>query len=163
MVYWGLQHFEAKVLLPALLILLSMRWLVEGKKTERKIIIATVLGIVSVGLIWGNALGLKFYPVMMNLGFLVVFASSLISPPTVVERLARIKEPDLPEHAIAYTKKVTIAWSIFFFVNGSIAAFTALYSTEKIWMLYNGFVAYILIGMLAAGEWLIRQKVRRGR
>ncbi len=161
LVYWGLQHYDARMLLPVLLILLSLRWLVGDKTSERKIIIATLLGVVMIAFVWGYQLGLKFYPVMMNLGFLILFASSLISPPSVVERLARVKEADLPEHVIAYTEKVTFVWSIFFFMNGSIAGFTALYASEKTWMLYNGFIAYILIGILAAAEWLIRQRVRR--
>ena len=160
MVYWGLQHYDARILLPVLAMLLGLRWLAGSKTSERKIIIATLIGIIIIAFIWGNQLGLKFYPVMMNLGFLILFGSSLISPPTVVERLARLQDPDLPSHAVVYTRKVTVVWSVFFLVNGSIAAFTALFSTEKIWMFYNGFIAYILIGILAAGEWLIRQRVK---
>lgn len=160
MVYWGLQHYDPRILLPILAVLLSLRWLAGGKTSERKIIIATLIAVIVIAFIWGEQLGLKFYPVMMNLGFLTLFGSSLISPPTVVERLARLQDPDLPPHAVAYTRKVTLVWSVFFLINGSIAAFTALFSTEKIWMLYNGFIAYILIGILAAGEWITRQRIK---
>ena len=160
-VYFGLQRYEAKILLPVLLMLLGLRWLAVGQKAERKVVIVAVSGIIIITLIWGNQLGLKFYPVMMNLGFLIIFVSSLYSPRSIVERMARLQDPDLPAHAIAYTRKVTIVWSIFFLINGSIAMFTALFATEKTWMLYNGFIAYILIGLLAVGEWLIRQQVKR--
>ncbi len=54
---------------------------------------------------------------------------------------------------------MTLVWSIFFVVNGSVAAATALWASDEIWVLYNGFIAYLLIGTLAAGEWLLRQRV----
>lgn len=162
MVYWGLQNYDARLLLPLLLILLALRWLTGTGVSEHKVVIVTLLGIVIIALIWGTQLSLKFYPVMMNLGFLVLFASSLLSPPSFVERLARIREPDLPPEAVAYTYKVTQVWSVFFLFNGAIAAVTALWATDEVWMLYNGFIAYLLIGGLAGGEWLVRQRVKRG-
>lgn len=162
MVYWGLQYYDARLLLPLLLILLGLRWLTGTGVSEHKVVIITLVGIVIIAMIWGTQLSLKFYPVMMNLGFLILFASSLLSPPTVVERLARIREPDLPPEAITYTHKVTQVWSVFFLVNGVIAAITALWATDEVWMLYNGFIAYLLIGGLAGGEWLVRQRVKRG-
>ena len=162
MVYWGLQNYDAKLLLPLLLIILALRWLVGAGVAEHKVVIVTLLGIVIIALVWGSQLSLKFYPVLMNLGFLTLFVSSLSSPPTIVERLARIKEPDLPPEAVAYTHKVTQVWSVFFLFNGTIAAVTALWASDEVWMLYNGFIAYLLIGGLAGGEWLVRQRVRRG-
>ena len=162
MVYWGLQYYDAKILLPLLLMLLGLRWLTGSQASERKVVITTLLGVVVVVLVWGHQLGLKFYPVMMNLGFLALFASSLFSSATVVERLARIQEPDLPPEGVVYTRKVTWVWSGFFLLNGSIAAITAVWATDEVWMLYNGFIAYLLIGGLAGGEWLVRRRVKRG-
>ena len=49
-----------------------------------------------------------------------------------------------------------------FLINGAIATYTALWTTEEVWMMYNGMIAYFLMGLLAGGEWLIRQKVKRG-
>ena len=161
MVYWGLQNYDAKLLLPLILILLALRWLTGAGVTEHKVVIITLFGIVIIALVWGSQLSLKFYPVLMNLGFLTLFASSLLSPPTIVERLARIKEPELPPEAVVYTHKVTQVWSVFFLFNGTIAAITALWASDKIWMLYNGFIAYLLIAALAGGEWFVRQRVKR--
>jgi len=108
-----------------------------------------------------HQLGLKFYPVMMNLGFLILFASSLFTPTSFVEKLARLKEPNLSLHAVAYTRKVTILWCGFFVFNGSIAALTALYASHHVWMMYNGLVAYLLMGLFTAGEWIVRQRVKK--
>ena len=46
-------------------------------------------------------LPLKLYPVLVNAALLGVFAYSLISPPSMIERFARIREPDLPAGPLA--------------------------------------------------------------
>lgn len=161
LVYWGLQHFEARYLLPVVVLLLALRWLAQKNVGENKAILLTLVGILLVTLFWGGQLGLKFYPVLVNFSFLLLFFTSLFSPMTVVERMARIREPDLPERAIVYTRNVTKVWCGFFLINGSIAAATALWGSEETWMIYNGFIAYVLIGILAGGEWLVRQRVKR--
>jgi len=111
--------------------------------------------------IWANvALPLKLYPVLVNAALFAVFAYSLIVPPTVVERLARLREPDLPAQAIAYTRRVTQVWCIFFVSNGAIALFTALYASSALWWFYNGFLAYLFIGLLFAGEYCVRRHIK---
>lgn len=107
------------------------------------------------------ALPLKLYPVLVNATLLAVFAASLRWPPSAIERFARIRHPDLPPRGVAYTRKVTQVWCGFFAVNGAIALATALYASERVWALYNGLLAYVLIGLLFAGEWWVRQRVMR--
>ncbi|SIQ31617.1 COG4648 family protein [Marinobacterium stanieri] len=162
-VYWGLQHFDALSLLPVLLLMLLLRWQGERQVRDRMVIIVSALGVLVVTLLWDAQLGLKFYPVLVNLGLLVVFASSLFASQTVIERLARISEPDLPPAGVAYTRKVTQAWCVFFVVNGSVSMATLLWASEATWMLYNGLIAYLLIGAMLGAEWLIRQRVRSGQ
>ena len=48
----------------------------------------------------------------------------------------------------------------FFILNGSIAAWSALFASREVWAIYNGGVAYLLMGALFAGEWLFRRHVR---
>ena len=106
------------------------------------------------------ALPLKLYPVLVNVALLLLFALSLRFGPPVAERLARLQEPNLPEQAVAYTRRVTQVWCGFFVLNGGLALATALWASDYLWALYNGLVAYVLIGMLFAGEWLVRQRVK---
>ena len=108
-----------------------------------------------------KALPLKLYPALVNAGLLALFGWGLYRPPTVVERIARRRHPDLPPAAVAYTRRVTIIWCVFFVVNGLIALETALWETPAVWSLYNGFIAYILMGVVFAGEWVVRQRVMR--
>ena len=109
----------------------------------------------------GDALAVKLYPVLVNAVLLVVFTFSLRHPPTVVERLARLTEPGLSPSGVRYTRKVTVVWCVFFVLNGAAAAYTATFSSDATWALYNGLIAYILMGCLMGTEWCIRQWVRR--
>jgi len=159
MVYWGLQHYPAAKLLPLLLVLLALRWLAGNRPGERLVLIAILFVVIVVAFTWGHQLGLKFYPALVNFGFLLMFAGSLLSPPSFVERLARLREPELSPEGVAYTRRVTWVWTVFFVFNGSLAMVTALWAPDEVWALYNGFVAYLLIAVLAGGEWLVRRRV----
>ena len=104
---------------------------------------------------------LLFYPVVVNAVMLAVFGGSLWSAMPIVERLARLQEPDLPEKGVRYTRHVTQIWCGFFIINGGIALFTALYADMSLWTAWNGMIAYLLMGTLMAGEWLVRRQVMK--
>jgi uncharacterized membrane protein len=38
--------------------------------------------------------------------------------------------------------------------------YTALWTSAETWTLYNGLIAYLLIGALVGGEWLIRARFK---
>jgi len=136
--------------LPALKLSRASRWWLAG---------ALLLAVVA---IWNNALlPLKLYPVLVNLGMLAVFGYSLYAPPSMIERMARLSDPALPAYAIAYTRRVTQVWCGFFVMNGTLALLTAVWASAAIWSLYNGVLAYVLMGCLFAGEYLVRIVVRR--
>lgn len=100
-----------------------------------------------------------WYPVLVNLMMLVVFGGSLFAGQTVIERLARLQQPDLPEKAVRYTRRVTQVWCVFFIINGTLAALLALLGRYDWWAVYTGVIAYVLMGILFAGEWLYRKLV----
>lgn len=109
--------------------------------------------------LFNAALPLKLYPVAVNAALLALFATSLLRPPSLIERIARKRDPAFPDAAIGYTRRVTMAWCLFFIANGAIALATALWADEATWALYNGLIAYGLMGLMFGGEWLIRQRV----
>lgn len=51
-------------------------------------------------------------------------------------------------------------WCVFFVFNGALAVATALWTSDRVWALYNGLIAYVLIGTLFSVEWLVRRRVR---
>lgn len=103
---------------------------------------------------------LRWYPVLICALMFSLFGHSLISGPPLVERLARLREPDLPAHAVRYTRRVTQVWMLFFLGNGLTASALTLWAPLSWWALYTGLLSYGLIGLLSAGEWLVRQRVR---
>lgn len=109
---------------------------------------------------FNQLLPLKLYPALVNAVMLLLFATSLRFGPPLVERLARLQEPDLPPYAVAYTRRVTQVWCGFFVLNGGLALATALWASERVWAVYNGLLAYVMMGVLFAGEWLVRRRVK---
>jgi uncharacterized membrane protein len=49
---------------------------------------------------------------------------------------------------------------LFFSLNGAIAAWTATLQNLEVWALYNGAIAYLLIGAGIVAERLVRRRVR---
>ncbi|WP_206668527.1 COG4648 family protein [Pseudomonas saliphila] len=126
----------------------------------RALAIIAGLVLVSMGLLGHAELGMRAYPIAISLIMLTLFAGSLIRGMPIIERLARVREPDLPSEGVIYTRRVTWAWCGFFVVNGGISAWTALYADLATWTLYNGFISYCLMGLMFAGEWVCRRHVR---
>ena len=104
---------------------------------------------------------LLWYPVVVNTLLLLLFGSSLWTPMPLVERLARLREPQLPPRAVRYTRRVTQVWCGFFILNGSVALATCLINDIQLWTLWNGGISYLLMGTLMGGEWLLRQRIRK--
>jgi len=115
----------------------------------------------AISLARSSADAMLYYPVLTNAGLLLIFGHSLVYPPTVVERIARSMEGDLPPEGIAYTRRVTIAWMVFFVCNGLVALYTALFASLEVWTLYNGAIAYGLIGAMFGAELLVRMRFKR--
>lgn len=99
---------------------------------------------------------LRWYPVMINAMLLIIFGASLRHGRPVIERLARLRHPDLPAAGVRYTRNVTRVWCGFFAVNGAIAAALAAWGPWSWWTAYNGAISYGLMGLLMGGEWLLR-------
>lgn len=153
------QGVPARWLALGALALAAARW---GRTLARKAPFLLAAAVAAAALLawrWGEA-SVLFYPVAVNAAMLAVFAFSLRFPPTVIERLARLQHPGLDEAGVRYTRKVTAAWCAFFAANGLAALFTAVSGDADLWAFYNGFLAYALMGLMFAGEWLVRRRVR---
>jgi uncharacterized membrane protein len=167
-VFFGLRFFEPRALALLLggIVLLrnfrSVKRFAAGYSRIDAIVFFTLLLLSGAGALSNDELMLKLYPAAINLASLVLFGFSLVFPPPIVERLARIGEPDLPAAGVLYTRRVTQIWCVFFVFNGAMAVFTAFFSSREFWALYNGFIAYLLMGVLFAGEYCCRGYFRRG-
>ncbi|MDF3888454.1 COG4648 family protein [Cupriavidus basilensis] len=162
-IYFGLQHWSPRAMALVLVALALVRALTSRQAAWRLLAVAAAV-LAAIVAVSDHALPLKLYPVLVNSVMLGLFGWSLRYPPSLVERLARLREPGLPPAGVAYTRRVTQAWCVFFVCNGALSAVTAVFASDRVWALYNGGVAYALIGAMFAGEWLVRQRVMaRGR
>lgn len=159
-IYFGLIHFDSTSVIVFVIALLIIRGVTEKQQNARKVIFTAAFGVLVAAYFWGNQQGLKLYPVLVNASMLLLFASSLYAKQSIIERIARLKEPNLPESGIRYTRTVTIVWCVFFALNGVAALLTTFWTSDKVWLFYNGFLAYVMIGLMIVGEWAVRYKVK---
>lgn len=138
LVYSGLAYSEMSFLRPSLLvaialILIGLRLFMMRRAGGRPWLVGlTAAALVLVALLALKPdLAVKAYPVVISLAIAAIFGRSLIWPPTIVERIARLREPDLPPEAVAYTRGVTQIWFGFLLVNAAIAAALGLWEVWR--------------------------------
>lgn len=160
-VYFGMEHLSPRVFALLLGGLWLARALVQRGKPGNRWMACVALGFCLLLGLAGEAELLRWYPVLLNGLLLALFGLSLKFGPPLIERLARLSEPDLPDVAVRYTRRVTQVWALFFLANGLVVIALNLWAPLSWWTLYTGLIAYGLMGLLFAGEWLVRQRVRR--
>jgi uncharacterized membrane protein len=164
-VYYGLTRFSVRRVAPLLLLAFLMTTLlrIAGFRRDKVLIKRsfTMLGAIALMLALAMASNHRVFiltlPAAINLIRLWGFAGSLRSEVSLVERFALMLHPDLSTEEHRYCRRVTVIWSIFFVINGSIALALSFWGTFFAWTLYNGFIAYLLIGALAGGEFIYRK------
>lgn len=162
-VYLGRSAIPASVFIAVAIAIVIARALLMNSPQMRRWrlpLLLTVPVILALA-VYSPMLAVKAYPVVVSLAAATVFGASLFSPPSLIERFARLSEPNLPPEGQAYCRTVTVVWAIWLLVNAVIAGALALSPWEEAWALWTGLVAYIIMGMLGAGELLIRQNMRR--
>lgn len=160
LVYLALGRFEPRWISLLLAAVAALRALMARQPFWWALAAAATL-LAALAFFANAAAPLKLYPLLVNVAMLGVFGASLVWPPSAIERIARLQRPDLPPSGVAWTRKVTQAWCGFFVCNGALALLTALFAPERIWALYNGLVAYVLMGAMFGGEWLLRRRAMR--
>ncbi|MDX3774799.1 hypothetical protein QE250_11785 [Chromatiaceae bacterium AAb-1] len=160
-VWYAISYWHpAAALLPVAMLLLLKSCLPGTERTTRAFFAITALFLLLALWLEQAEQAMLFYPVWVNAGLLLLFSASLIFPPPVIERLARLMEGELDARGIAYTRKVTQVWCVFFLLNGGIAAITAVIGNWNIWLWYNGVISYGLMGLLMLIEWQVRRVVK---
>jgi uncharacterized membrane protein len=110
-----------------------------------------------------QVLATKAYPVAMSLAAAATFAMTLRCPPSLIERFARIRRPELPPEAVGYCRRMTVVWVAWLTVNGFTAAILAMWGSLDAWALWTGLLSYIGTGMLIIGEIVYRRLVLERR
>ena len=164
-VYIGLNNLQPGYLAIVLVAFVLLRIFLVRSNLKKLpwLLPASVLGIVAIlaSAFTDSTIGFKLYPLAINFAMLMVFTFSYFKPPTVIETFARLSEKKLPPSAIKYTAKVTLVWCLFFIINGLVSLYTAVFMSLDSWMIYNGFISYVLMGILMLVEYLVRLKVKK--
>jgi uncharacterized membrane protein len=167
-VYLGLEYSDARLVAIVLILLALLRLFVarnvqglSALMPQSRLVVVALLTVSILTLASNVPVILQYYPVAMNVLMFSLFFGSLLYPPSVIERIARVTTPDLSAAGVAYTRKVTIVWCGFFVFNGSMALYTTLSTSLGFWAVYNSLISYSLIGILLGGEYLVRRVVKR--
>lgn len=161
LIYFGVQQFSPRVLAFMLLMLLGLRLIFNGRRDTTMVWPTIAAALLCVAVLWFNhdAL-LQWYPVVMSGGFLLLFATSLVFGPPVIERIARALDGELSARDVRYTRRLTQLWCVFFIVNGTLAALTTM-ASKQWWLLYNGMISYVLMGSFLVIERIGRERFKQ--
>ncbi|MDO3387796.1 hypothetical protein QWI17_18275 [Gilvimarinus sp. SDUM040013] len=161
LVYVGMQWLEPRVLGLAIATVYLLRFACKVKHWWQRLLIVTALTSAAAVLWWSNdETLLKLLPTAINVAMAGFFMYSLVHPPTLPARVAALDYPEgLPDIVLTYTTWVTRIWVGFFLVNAALAAVTALFASREVWALYNGVIAYLLMGLLFGGEFAYRHLI----
>lgn len=155
LVYAGLRFLEPRMLALALGSVLVLREAGRsrgGSPSPLLLPLVLVAAILVLAAVFNEGRFFLFVPVLINGTLLVSFARTLFVGPPMVERLARRRLDHLGAEDVAYCRRVTEVWCVFFVANTSLVLWLALRAPIELWALYTGLVAYLLVGVLFAAE-----------
>ena len=170
-VYYGLKTQDR--LGPALLLLLlaGIRVFLSGRDSRdiNTVILAAALFMGAASLLRMSQELMLFYPALVSFGLLWFFGRTLKGGRTpLVEKIASLKTPpeERTEFFRKYCRMVTEAWCVYFAFNGVTAILLTIPEDRKYWMIYTGIIIYVIMGLMFAGEFMIRMicfRMQQGR
>ena len=102
---------------------------------------------------------LKALPVLIQIGLLVLFASSLRRPYCLVSEMARGAHERFPDFLLPYCRRVTLLWTFVFAANAVVFLALAMVGSDNAWALYTGIGGYLVVATIGAIEY-IQRKIR---
>lgn len=162
LVYFALDLASPRAIALAILALYALRLatLARGRLAAYARIAGPVAAAITaasaLSLLWNDPRGLLLSPALVNLSLLAAFGASFASRETAIESLALAHGAERSEDLSGYCRKVTAIWCAFFAANGAVSCALALLGTRASWALYTGLLAYLLMGLLFASEFVYR-------
>lgn len=147
-------YFMASLLLLPLLFALLTR-----KRPASWAIAAGVLSLVIgiLGYTYARAM-IVIPPILIFTSLMLLFGYSLRTGATpVITRFAELILGEVAPDVRAYTRKATIAWMLFFMGMLSCALVLGLWAPLELWSWFTNVIAYVLIGVMFVGEFLVRR------
>ena len=118
-----------------------------------------VLLAIGIALWWsGEAVNFMYLPpVLINIALMVLFGKTLLPDATpLVARIACLWRGPLDPMVALYTRRVTIAWTIFFAIMSLESFALALFAPLQIWSLFTNFLNYVFVLLFFVIEYRLR-------
>ena len=155
LIYFGLKLYSSRTIAFLLGTLVISNFLLQDRHEHQLRLLIPFFAIVVMcisGAILNSSIFILYLPCLISGSLLVSFGYSLVCPPTTIEVFARMCVSDLSPEEIVHCRRVTLIWVCFFLLNGGAALYTACCTSLGIWSLYNGLIAYVVMGMLFVAE-----------
>jgi len=162
LVLGGLHVLEPRGLVLATGAVLALRTLAWRRAPTRRELRALappslgVGGLLVVGWLRNDPRFLMFLPALVSTALLVAFARTLRGGPSMVETFARMQREHLSPARVRHCREATVVWCAFLAVNAAVYTVLGAFFPPAIWAFYTGFVAYVAMGLLFAGEFVVR-------
>lgn len=99
-------------------------------------------------------------PVFIHLLLALVFGSTLLPGATpLITQFSQIMKGKLDAKALKYTRRVTLAWVIFFVVMALESVLLALYAPPLVWSLFTNFLNYLFLLLFFLVEYVLRVRL----
>jgi uncharacterized membrane protein len=163
LVYVGREQVPFLVFVSIACLLLLSRAFFSPSDTMRVFRFPLLLAAIAIGALAliDAAIAAKAYPAVLSGIVAAVFANSLRHPPSLIERIARIRNPDLTVAARSYCRGVTWVWTLWLSANAVIATALGLWGTLGLWALWTGVISYLVLAALFVGEMMLRPAISR--
>lgn len=135
----------------ALLFVLAL-WLANRRAT----VLALVLFAIALSLRGGEAVLLRYYPVVVCAAIAISFTASCFAQRCLIERIALKMESDLPLEAQRYCRKVHYVWTCYLWANTAVLLYLASFASLEAWALYTGVISYVLTAVVFIVEYAVR-------
>lgn len=152
---WGVAA-TASVLLGLALLSMLGRYAIDRRPLRLFGQNAGALVLLALAATSGERTFLLLFPALVNLYLCAIFAGSLATDRSIVERGARMLQPYLPPFTLAYCRNLTAFWAVFFVLNAIAISVVAIEAPE-LWRSYTVFVYAALVAGISAVEFLVRK------
>jgi len=158
--YFGLKTFS-----PRLVAILCGSMVMAGAvlKTRHPYTLRLLIPVIGVMLLclisvfFNQSHVMLYLPVLISTNLLLSFGYTLFRPPSMVAIFAqRTTSMTFDAQQLRYCRQVTLIWVVFFVFNGTVAGLTACCAALEVWSLYNGLIAYGVMGLLFMTELFYR-------
>ena len=147
--------------LAVVLCVLSLALLAMAAPRRFRLVAIALLSLVAfMGFVAGLGTELSFAPpVVINVGLASWFGLTLrADKEPMISRFARIERGTLPPELVAYTRRLTLAWTLFFLAMAAVSAALSMLPSPAPWAWFTSFGNWACVAALFFGEHLYRRK-----